>query len=137
MRFMMIVHGPEDFGKAGPPPQELMDAIGKLGEEAAKAGKMVSMGGLLPTAKGARIRQRGGKLVTTDGPFTEAKEVVGGFTILDLASKEEALEWLRKWPVLDGDGEVELELRQLYEAEDFGEGPAWRHEELLRQVRER
>lgn len=119
MRFMMIVHGPEDFGKAGPPPQELMDAIGKLGEDAAKAGKMVSMGGLLPTAKGARIRQRGGKLVTTDGPFTEAKEVVGGFTIMDLASKEEALEAARDfmelhvkyWPKWEG----ECEVRQMYE----------------------
>ena len=86
MRFMMIVHGPEDFGKAGPPPQALMDAIGKLGEEAFKSGKMVSMGGLFPSAKGARIRQTGGKLVTTDGPFTEAKEVVGGFSIMELAS---------------------------------------------------
>lgn len=119
MRFMMIVHGPEDFGKAGPPPKELMDAIGKLGEEAAKAGKMVSMGGLLPTAQGARIRQTGGKLVTTDGPFTEAKEVVGGFSIMDLASKEEALEAARDfmalhakyWPKWEG----ECEIRQMYE----------------------
>jgi hypothetical protein len=119
MRFMMIVHGPEDFGKAGPPPQALMDAIGKLGEEALKSGKMVSMGGLFPTAQGARIRQTGGKLVTTDGPFTEAKEVVGGFSIMDLSSKAEAIEEARTfmelhrkhWPQWEG----ECEIRQMYE----------------------
>ena len=119
MRFMMIVHGPEDFGKSGPPPQALMDAIGKLGEEAFKSGKMVSMGGLFPSAKGARIRQTGGKLVTTDGPFTEAKEVVGGFSIMELASKEEAIQEARKfmelhrkhWPQWEG----ECEIRQMYE----------------------
>ncbi len=119
MRFMMIVHGPEDFGKAGPPPQELMDAIGKLGEEAAKAGTMVSMGGLRPTTQGARIRQTGGKLVTTDGPFTEVKEVIGGFTILDLPSREAAIAEAQKfmelhrkyWPRWEG----ECEVRQMYE----------------------
>ncbi|HTJ24445.1 MAG TPA: YciI family protein [Gemmatimonadaceae bacterium] len=119
MRFMMIVHGPEDFGNAGPPPQALMDAIGKLGEEAFKSGKMVSMGGLFHSAKGARIRQRGGKLVTTDGPFTEAKEVVGGFSIMELSSKAEAIQEARKfmelhqkhWPQWEG----ECEIRQMYE----------------------
>lgn len=118
MRFMMIVHGPEDFGKAGPPPQELMEAIGRLGEEAVKAGTMVSMGGLRPTSQGAKVRQRGGKLLTTDGPFTEAKEVIGGFTIMDLPSKEEAIKaaqdfmelHLKYWPKWEG----ECEVRQMY-----------------------
>ncbi|HSQ29454.1 MAG TPA: YciI family protein [Gemmatimonadaceae bacterium] len=124
MRFMMIVHGPEDFGKAGPPPQALMDAIGKLGEEAFKAGTMVSMGGLRPTAQGARIRQKGGKLVTTDGPFTEAKEVIGGFSIMELPSREAAMAEAQKfmelhrkyWPQWEG----ECEVRQMY---DEGEQP--------------
>lgn len=119
MRFMMIVHGPEDFGAAGPPPRELMEAIGKLGEDAFKAGKMVSMGGLLPTSKGARVRQSGGKLVMIDGPFTEAKEVVGGFSIMELSSKEEAIREAEKfmelhrqhWPKWEG----ECEVRQMYE----------------------
>ena len=122
MRFMMIVHGPEDFGRAGPPPKELFDAVGQLGEEGFKSGKMVSMGGLLPTAKGARVRQVGGRLVTTDGPFTEAKEVVGGFSIMDLPSKEEAVREAQKfmelhrkhWPQWEG----ECEVRQMYEEGD-------------------
>jgi hypothetical protein len=122
MRFMMIVKGDENFTKAGPPPMELMDAIGKLGEEATKAGKMVSMGGLQHSSKGATVRLKGGKMTTTDGPFTEAKEIIGGFTILDCASKEDAIaeavkfmELHRKlWPTWDG----ETEVRQMYEAGD-------------------
>ena len=119
MKFLMIVKGDENFGAAGPPPQSLMEAIGKLGEEAAKAGKMVTMGGLLPTAKGARLRLSGGKLVTKDGPFTEAKEMIGGFTIMELPSKEAAIEEAHKfmelhrihWPEWEG----ETEVRQMYE----------------------
>ena len=77
MRFMTMVKAPEK-SPLGPPPKALMEAIGKLGEEAAKAGVMVEMGGLLPTAMGARLRLSGGKLTVTDGPFSEAKEVIGG-----------------------------------------------------------
>src|SRR5678815_288425 len=92
MRYMMIVKGDENFAASGPPPMELMEEIGKLGEEAAKTGKMVSMGGLQHSSKGATVRIKGGKIVTTDGPFTEAKEIIGGFTILNLESKEQAIE---------------------------------------------
>ena len=114
MRYMMIVRGPEDFSKSGPPPMELMEAIGKLGEDATKAGKMVSMGGLRPTAEGAQIAIKKGKLITTDGPFTEAKEVIGGFTIMELASMEEAMVEAKKfmdlhvklWPHWEGVTEV-------------------------------
>ena len=116
MRYMMIVKGDENFAASGPPPMELMAAIGKLGEEAAKAGKMVSMGGLQHTSKGASVRLKGGKLITTDGPFTEAKEVIGGFTIMDCKSKEDAIEEAVKfmelhrklWPKWDGETEVRL-----------------------------
>jgi hypothetical protein len=122
MKFMLIVKGDENFGASGPPPMELMEAIGKLGDEATKAGKMVTMGGLQHTSKGASVRLRGGKLITTDGPFTEAKEMIGGFTILELSSKEEALEEARKfmelhrrlWPGWEG----ETEVRQMYEGDD-------------------
>jgi hypothetical protein len=114
MRWMMIVRGPEDFSKSGPPPMELMEAIGKLGEDATKAGTMVSMGGLRHTREGAQIAIKKGKLVTTDGPFTEAKEVIGGFTILELATKEEAMAEATKfmdlhvklWPGWEGVTEV-------------------------------
>ncbi len=119
MRYMMIVKGDENFAESGPPPMELMEAIGKLGEEATKAGKMVSMGGLHHSSKGATVRLKGGKLITTDGPFTEAKEVIGGFTILNLASKEEAIQEAikfmelhrRLWPTWEGVTEV----RPMYE----------------------
>jgi hypothetical protein len=114
MRYMMIVQGPEDFSTSGPPPMELMDAIDKLGQEATKAGTMITMGGLRPTAEGARIATKNGKLITTDGPFTEAKEVIGGFTIMELGSMEEAMaeatkfmELHRKlWPKWEGTTEV-------------------------------
>ena len=122
MRYMYIVKGTESFAESGPPPAALFEAIDKLGEEAAKAGKMVSFGGLHPTASGARIRLTNGKLITTDGPFTETKEVIGGFSIMNAESREEALEQGRRfmelhrvhWPQWQG----ELEIRQMYEEQD-------------------
>jgi hypothetical protein len=116
MRYLMIVKGDENFSASGPPPAELMDAVGKLGEEAFKSGKMVSMGGLRHTAEGASVRLKGGKLTVSDGPFSEAKEVIGGFSMMELASKEEAIEEARKfmelhrklWPAWDGECEVRL-----------------------------
>lgn len=122
MRYMMIVKGDENFAASGPPPMELMTAIGKLGEEAAKSGKMVSMGGLKHSSDGATVRLKGGKMITTDGPFSEAKEVIGGFTIMNLKSKEEAIEEAVKfmelhrkiWPQWDGVTEIRL----MYEGEE-------------------
>jgi hypothetical protein len=122
MRYMMIVSGSESFAASGPPPAALIEAIERLGEEAAKKGTMVSFGGLHPTSSGARMRITNGKIITTDGPFTESKEVIGGFSILNVASKEEALEEARKftelhrvhWPRWEG----EIEIRLMYEAED-------------------
>src|ERR1700687_2833680 len=89
MRFMMIVRHAE---KQGPPPQQLMDAITKLVEEEAKAGTMLGNGGLGSTAQGARVRLAGGKVTVTDGPFTEAKEVVGGYAQFEMKSKQEAID---------------------------------------------
>jgi len=116
MRYLMIVKGDENFRASGPPPQELMDAIGELGIEASKAGTMVSMGGLQHTSKGARVRIDSGKLTVKDGPFSEAKEVIGGFTIMDLPSKEAAVEEARRfmelhrklWPGWSGECEIRL-----------------------------
>jgi hypothetical protein len=96
-----------------------MEAIAKLGEEAAKAGVFVEMGGLLPTAIGARLRLSGGKLTVTDGPFSEAKEVIGGYAVYSVKTKQEAIEWATRfmnlhkqhWPGWEG----ETELRQLME----------------------
>jgi hypothetical protein len=120
MKFMVIVRGPET---AGPPPKALMDAIGQLGAEAMKAGVMVSTGGLLPSAMGARVRLANGRVTTTDGPFTETKEVLGGFAIYELKSKQEAIECTRRfmelhkehWPGWEGESEI----RQMFDGSDF------------------
>jgi hypothetical protein len=116
MRYMMIVKGDENFAASGPPPAALMEAIDKLGQDAAKTGAMVSFGGLQHTSKGARVRLSGGKIMVTDGPFAEAKEVLGGFTIMNLPSKERAIEEAVKfmelhrvhWPNWEGETEIRL-----------------------------
>ena len=122
MRYMMIVKGPENLAAFGPPPASLMQEIERTIEEATRKGQLVSFGGLHPTSTGARIRITNGKLVTTDGPFTEAKEVIGGFTIFNFASREEAVAEARRfmelhlahWPAWEG----ETEIRLMYEQED-------------------
>jgi hypothetical protein len=121
MRFMMIVKHAE---KQGPPPKELMDAIAKLAAEETKTGTMIGTGGLGPTALGARVRLSGGQVTVTDGPFTEAKEVVGGYAQFELKSKEEAIEGAvrfmelhkKHWPGWEG----ETEVRQMFGPDDFG-----------------
>jgi hypothetical protein len=120
MRFMMIVKHSETSAF---PPKELMEAIAKSGEEAAKAGIMLGSGGLRPTAEGARVRLSGGKITILDGPFTEAKEVIGGYAQFELNSKEEAIESARQfmelhkkyWPGWEG----ETEVRPMYGPNDF------------------
>ncbi len=120
MRFMMIVKHAES---SGVPPKELMEAIGRLAEEESKAGTMTGSGGLGPTALGARVRLSGGQLTVIDGPFTEAKEIVGGYAQFELKSKEEAIEGAvrfmelhkKYWPGWEG----ETEVRQMFGPEDF------------------
>jgi hypothetical protein len=120
MKFMMIVKHAE---KQGPPPKELMDAIAILAQEEVKAGTMLGNGGLGPTAQGARVRLSGGCVTVTDGPFTEAKEVIGGYAQFELKSKEAAVESAvrfmelhkKYWPGWEG----ETEVRQMFEPEDF------------------
>src|SRR5688572_30920304 len=94
MKFMVMVKGPE---QAGPPPHELMAGIAKLGQEATQAGVLVEVGGLLPTARGARVRIAGGRLRVVDGPFTEAKEVIGGYAVYEVKTKEEVIEWTKRF----------------------------------------
>ena len=116
MKFMVMIKGPEN---AGPPPQELIASIAKLSERAAQAGVGVESGGLLPSAMGARIRVAKGSINVTDGPFTEAKEIIGGYAVYTVNSKEEAVEWTRRfmelhtthWPGWEG----EAEIRQIFE----------------------
>jgi hypothetical protein len=111
----------------------------KYNEELAAAGVMVSGEGLHPSSKGVRVQFKEKTRTVVDGPFAEAKELVAGYTIIQVASREEALAWARRWPVEDGDGEVELELRELYEADDFGDEatPAIQRQELLLRERAR
>jgi hypothetical protein len=112
MRFLSIYKTVE---RNAPPSQEEMAKMGKLVEDGMKAGFLLTTEGCLPSALGARVRSSGGKLTVTDGPFTEAKEVVGGFAILEAKSKEEAIQLAKDFLRVAGDGECEL--RQL-----FGEG---------------
>src|SRR5262245_50681683 len=123
MRFMVMVKSAEN---AGPPPMALMDGIMKLGEEAARAGVMVETGGLLPSAMGARVRLSAGKLIVTDGPFAETKEVVGGYAVYDLKSKQEAIEWTSRFMQLHKDHwpgwEGESEIRQIFVASQPPQG---------------
>ncbi|HEY2106425.1 MAG TPA: YciI family protein [Candidatus Binataceae bacterium] len=120
MRFMMIVKHAEN---QGPPPKSLMDAIATLAEEETKAGTMLGTGGLGPSAQGARVRLSGGRVTVTDGPFTEAKEVVGGYAQFELKSKEDAVKSAvrfmelhkKHWPGWEG----ETEVRQMFGPEDF------------------
>ena len=124
MRFMILVKSIE---AAAPPPPSLMDAIAKLGEEGMRAGVLVETGGLLPTAMGARVRLSGGKLTTTDGPFTEAKEVVGGYAVYNVKSKDEALRWTKRFMDLHKEHwkgwEGESEIRQIFDASEFAAPP--------------
>jgi hypothetical protein len=120
MRFMMLVKHAEN---AGAPPKELMEAIGKLTEEAKSAGTIVANGGLAPTAASTRVRISRGKLAAIDGPFAETREVVGGFAVLEFNSKQEAVESAvrfmelhqKYWPGWEG----ETEVRQVFGPEDY------------------
>lgn len=121
MRFMIIRRADAETEASALPSQELVDSMMAFHLEMAEAGIVRGGDGLQPTSKGARVEFTNGKPTVIDGPFTEAKELVAGFTLIEVASKQEAIEWMKKWPVLDGHGNVVLELRQLYEIEDFGD----------------
>ncbi|MES2102612.1 MAG: YciI family protein [Pseudomonadota bacterium] len=120
MRFMIIRKADQHTEGDDTPTEQLIVAMERYIEEMTKAGIMLAGEGLHPSRKGARIKFSSGKPHITDGPFAETKELVAGFTIIDVRSREEALEWCKRWPQIDGGGEVELELRQVYEASDFG-----------------
>ncbi len=120
MRFMMIVKADANYEAGAPPNPELMAAVGKLSEEMIKAGVLLDMGGLLPSSTGARVNVKQGKLTVTDGPFSEAKELIGGYAILQCKSKDEAIERARRFMQLHADVlgpsyDGELEIRQMPE----------------------
>ena len=118
MRFMSMIRIKENTGLV--PSEQLMSEMGMLMEELTRDGKLISTAGLRPTSEGVRVRQRNGKLSMADGPFTETKEVIGGYAILEANSKEEALELTRRFLKVHGDEwDVECEVRQL-DGPEFG-----------------
>jgi len=125
MRFMIIVKASRDSEAGVMPPESLMHEMAKYHEELQKAGALLDGSGLQPSSKGWRIRYSGGKRTVTDGPFTEAKELIAGYTLIQAKSRAEALEWTRRFPNPQGEGkDAEIEVRQLFELEDFAEGEA-------------
>ena len=116
MRFMVIVKADKDSEAGVLPDQKLLTEMGKFNEELAKAGVMLAGEGLQASSKGARVKFSGKKRTVTDGPFSESKELVAGFWLWQVRSKEEAIEWLKRAPFERG----EVEIRQVFEAEDFG-----------------
>jgi hypothetical protein len=135
MRFMILRMADKNTEAGAVPNKALFAAMGQYMDEMAKAGVLLAGDGLQPSAKGARVKFSGGRPTVIDGPFTEAKELIAGFAMIDVQSKEEAIEWVRRWPAQDADGAVELEIRQVYEAADFGEEftpEMQEHEERMR-----
>ena len=122
MRFMAIVKATKESeaGKFPPDMEKLFAEMGKFNEEMARAGVMLAGEGLQPSSKGARIVFEGGKRAVIDGPFSETKELIAGFWILQVKSKEEAIEWMKRCPHPHPGTDTNIEIRQIYEAEDFG-----------------
>ena len=135
MRFMVIVRATNNSEAGILPTETLLADMGKFNEELAKAGVLLAGEGLQPSSKGARVKFSGSKRTVVDGPFTEVKELVAGFWLWQVKSREEAIEWVKRCPHPMPGEDAEIEIRQLYEAEDFGEEftPEMRkQEELLR-----
>jgi len=125
MRFMMIVKANKDSEAGVMPSQELLSAMSKYNEELMKAGVLLDGAGLQASSKGARVKFSGGKRTVVDGPFTESKELIAGYWIIQVKSREEAIEWAKRAPAPHGPHqESEIELRQFFEMEDFGPSEA-------------
>jgi len=120
MRFMIMVKGNKDTEAGVMPADSLIAEMATYHEELVKAGILLDASGLQPTSKGARIKYSGGKRTVIDGPFTEAKELVAGYTLIQVKTREEAMEWAKRFPAPFGpDAEGEIEIRQLFELDDF------------------
>jgi hypothetical protein len=120
MRFMILVKADKDSEAGVMPSEKLLTEMGKYNEELVKAGVLLAGEGLHPSSKGARVRFSGSKRTVIDGPFTETKELIAGFWLIEVKSKEEAIEWVKRAPNPMPGTEPEIEIRQVFEAEDFG-----------------
>jgi hypothetical protein len=122
MRFIVMGMATKESEAAPPPKPEEFAAMQKYNEELAKAGILLAAEGLAPTSKGARVKFSGDERTVIDGPFAETKELVAGFTIIQVKSLAEAIEWVKRAPNVSPNGEAEVEIRKLMEVEDFGDG---------------
>ncbi|MDP8907994.1 MAG: YciI family protein [Chloroflexota bacterium] len=124
MRFMLMRKADAETEAGLLPSAELLAAMQRYNEELAEAGVLLQGEGLQASANGARVIFTDGTPTVTDGPFAETKELIAGFTMIEVASKDEAVEWVKRWPRIDGHGNVKIEIRPLYEPEDFSPGAA-------------
>jgi hypothetical protein len=129
MRFMMMVKADKNSEAGILPDEKMLSEMAKFNEQMVKAGVMLAGDGLQASSKGARVRFSQGKPSVVDGPFAEAKELVAGYWLIDVKSKQEAIEWARRVPFDEG----EIEIRQLYELSDFGAGEAVEHHARLKE----
>src|SRR5207247_7006659 len=120
MRFMILVKADKNSEAGVLPDKKMLTEMGKFNEELVKAGVLLAADGLHPSSKGARVKFAGEKRIVTDGPFTEAKELIAGFWLWQVKSKEEAIEWAKRCPNPMPGTEAEIEIRQVFEASDFG-----------------
>ena len=128
MRFMIIGRATKESEAGILPKPEAFAAMGDYNDELVKAGILLAAEGLAPSAKGARVKFRGDERIVVDGPFTESKELIAGFTIIQVKSLEEAIEWVKRAPNLSSNGETEVEIRKLMDLEDFGDAFTPNHE---------
>ena len=123
MRFMIIRKADAATEAGVPPSEDLLSQLGAYLANLVKAGVFLGGEGLRPSSDGVRVRFEDGAVSVVPGPFAATKELVAGYSLIQAKSLEEALEWVRRWPVLDGDGNVQIEVRQVFEAADFGPAP--------------
>src|SRR6201987_5447897 len=134
MRFMIIVKASKDSEAGILPSEQLLAEMGKFNEELVKAGVMLAGEGLQPSSKGARVRFSGDKRTVIDGPFAETKELIAGFWLIQVKSRDEAIAWVKRSPNPHPGTETEIEIRQVFEAEDFGPEVAAEDQHLRRQA---
>ncbi len=136
MRFMMIVKANQESEAGIMPDEQLLAAMGKYNEELMKAGVLLDLAGLHPSSKGARVKFSGGKRTVIDGPFAETRELIAGYWLIQVKSRDEAIEWAKRVPAPHGEGaEGQIEIRQVFELGDFRPSPAIdRHRELEKEL---
>ena len=121
MRFMIIRRADQQTEAGAMPNEQMLAAMGRYMKEISDAGILLGAEGLKPSSQGARVEFTKGKAKVIDGPFAETKELIAGYLLIETTSIEEAIEWAKRWPAIDVDGNVALEIRQLFEEDDFGE----------------